>query len=218
MTATRIAAPRVSYQGEPGAFGEMAITREWGGSATAVAFPTFAEALSALGHGDTDFAMIPVWNSTIGEIHDTNVLLTHHSAHVERVAEVMVPVVHCLFGLAGASMSTVRHVGSHPTALAQCRRFFAARPLLLPSIAHDTAGAARELATLGPDSHVASSRSGAVPWFERYRPVDPRALGVIAGAPVARLYGLIVIAEGVQDNPSNATTFVVVRAQPGVRW
>jgi prephenate dehydratase len=218
MTATRVLAPRVSYQGEPGAYGEMAITREWGGVATPVASPTFADALSTLGHGDTDFAMIPVWNSTIGEIQDTNLLLAHHAARVETVSEVTVPVVHCLLGLPGATMSTVRHVGSHPTALAQCRRFFSARPLLLPSIAHDTAGAARELAALGPSSHGAPTRSGVVPWFERYRPVDPRALGVIAGAHVARLYGLAVIAEGVQDSPSNATKFVVVRAQAGVRW
>jgi prephenate dehydratase len=196
----------------------MAITREWGGVATAVASPTFAEALSALGHGDTDFAMIPVWNSTIGEIQDTNVLLSHHASRVETVSEVMVPVVHCLLGLPGATKSTVRHVGSHPTALAQCRRFFSARPLLLPSIAHDTAGAARELASLGPDSHGVPTRSGTVPWFERYKPVHPTALGVIAGAHVARLYGLIVIAEGVQDSPSNATKFVVVRAQAGLRW
>ena len=218
MTSTRIAAPRVAYQGEPGAYGEMAITREWGGVATAVASPTFADALSTLGHGDTDFAMIPVWNSTIGEIQDTNVLLSHHAARVETVSEVTVPVVHCLLGLPGAKMSTVRHVGSHPTALAQCRRFFSARPLLMPSIAHDTAGAARELAALGPNALHAPMRSGAIPWFERYKPVDPRALGVIADAQVAQLYGLIVIAEGVQDNPSNATKFVVVRAQAGVRW
>jgi prephenate dehydratase len=196
----------------------MAITREWGGVATAVAAPTFAGALSTLGNGGADFAMIPVWNSTIGAIQDTNVLLSHHAARVETVSEVTVPVVHCLLGLPGATMSTVRHVGSHPTALSQCRRFFSARPLLLPSIAHDTAGAARELAALGPGAHGAPTRSGALPWFERYRPVDPTALGGIAGAHVARLYGLIVIAEGVQDNPSNTTTFVVVRAQAGVRW
>lgn len=218
MTATRIAAPRVAYQGEPGAYGEMAITREWGGVATAVASPTFVDALATLGHGDTDYAMIPVWNSTIGEIQDTTVLLSHHAARVETVSEVTVPVVHCLLGLPGATTSTVRHVGSHPTALAQCRRFFLARPLLLPSIARDTAGAARELAASGPASHGVPARFGAVPWFERYKPVDPRALGVIAGAHVARLYGLVVIAEGVQDSPSNATKFVVVRAQAGVRW
>jgi prephenate dehydratase len=41
---------------------------------------------------------------------------------------------------------------------------------------------------------------------------------VIAGEPVARLYGLIVINEGVQDSPANATRFVVVKAKDGVRW
>jgi len=48
-------APRVAYQGEPGAYGEMAIAQEWRGNATALGAPTFAEALriateDALGH------------------------------------------------------------------------------------------------------------------------------------------------------------------------
>jgi prephenate dehydratase len=213
MTAT----PRVAYQGEPGAFGELAITREWGGAATAVGAATFRDALSLLGSNGADFAMIPVWNSTIGDIQDTTVLLAHHSARVERVSEITVPVVHCLLGLPGATLTRVRYVGSHPTALAQCRSLFVYRRTLQPCVAHDTAGAARELAALG--TPVRELRPSAPPtWFEPYRPVEPQALGVIAGAGVARLYGLTVIAEGVQDNASNCTRFVVVRAQDGVRW
>ena len=218
MTAARMTAtPRVEYQGEPGAYGEQAIAREWGGTATAIGAPTFRDALSLLGSEGADFAMIPVWNSTIGDIQDTTVLLAHHAEHVERVAELTLPVVHCLLGLPGATLTSLRYVGSHPTALAQCRTLFANRRTLQPCVAHDTAGAARELAALG--TPVREPRPVAPPtWFAPYRPVDPTALAVIAGAGVARLYGLAVIAEGVQDNPSNATRFVIVRAQDGARW
>jgi prephenate dehydratase len=218
MTAVRMTAtPRVAYQGEPGAYGELAIAREWGGAATAIGAATFRDALSLLGSNEADFAIIPVWNSTIGEIPDTTVLLAHHTARVERVSEVTLPVAHCLLGLSGATLATVRYVGSHPTALAQCRSLFVNRRALQPCVAHDTAGAARELAALG--APVLAPRLPAAPtWFEPYRPVDPHALAVVAGAGVARLYGLTVIAEGVQDNPSNATRFAVVRAQDGVRW
>lgn len=218
MTAARLAAsPRVAYQGEPGAYGEMAIAREWSGAATAIGAPTFRDALSLLGTNGADYAVIPVWNSTIGEIQDTTVLLRHHVTHVETVSEVTVPVVHCLLGLPGATLATLRYVGSHPTALAQCRHLFTHRRTLQPCVAHDTAGAARELAALG--ASAAEPVPGTAPrWFEPYRPVDPHALAVIAGAGVARLYGLRVVEEGVQDNASNATRFVVVRAQDGVRW
>jgi prephenate dehydratase len=221
MTAARMTAtPRVAYQGEPGAYGELAIMRQWGGEATPVSATTFAEALSLLGRGGADYAVIPVWNSTIGEILDTTLLLTHHGSRVETVAELTVPVVHCLLGLPGTSLGAVRYVGSHPTALAQCRALFGNRRHLQPCVAHDTAGAARELAALGGLGSLASpsARTGAPTWFEPYRPVEPTALAVIAGAGVARLYGLTVLVDGVQDNPANATRFVVVRAQDGARW
>jgi len=210
--------PRVAYQGEPGAYGEMAIAHHWRGAASAVGAPTFAEAILMLGRGRAEFAVIPVWNSTIGEIQDTSLLLAHHSARVKTVSEVIVPVVHCLLGLPGASLSTVRYVGSHPTALAQCRRLFTNRQTLQPCVAHDTAGAARELASLGKRMRHGSTRQAAAPWFSPYHPAESTSLAAIASAHVAPLYGLVVITEGVQDNPANATRFVVVQAKDGERW
>ena len=219
MTGVRVStAPRVAFQGEAGAFGEMAIVREWGGLAAAVGAPTFSDTLSLLGRGRADFAVIPVWNSTIGDIDDTRVLLSHHASRIETVSELTLPIVHCLLGLPGASVTSVRYVGSHPTALAQCRRLFATRRHLQPCIAHDTAGAARELAALGDERLVEPVRNGAAPWFEPYRSSDPTALAVIAGASAARLYRLVVLTEGVQDEPSNTTRFVIVKAQDGVHW
>jgi prephenate dehydratase len=219
MTEMRVATqPRVAYQGEPGAYGETAIAHGWRGAASAVGASTFMEAITMLGRGRADFAVIPVWNSTIGEIQDTSVLLAHHASRLETVSEVVVPVVHCLLALPGASLTTLRYVGSHPTALAQCRRLFTTRQTLQPCVAHDTAGAARELASLGKRTRLGSAQQAATPWFAPYHPTDSTSLAVIAGAHVAQLYGLVVITEGVQDDPANATRFVVVKAKDGVRW
>jgi prephenate dehydratase len=219
MIEMRVATPpRVAYQGEPGAYGEMAIAQEWRGIATALGTPTFSEAITLLGRGRADFAVIPVWNSTIGELPDTTLLLAHHSSRIETVSELTVPVVHCLLGLPGASLTTLRYVGSHPTALAQCRRLFATRQTLQPCIAHDTAGAARELASLGTRIRQGSARQASAPWFSPYHPTESSSLAAIAGKTVAQLYGLVVLTEGVQDNPANATRFVVVKAKDGVRW
>ena len=219
MIEMRVATPpRVAYQGEPGAYGEMAIAKEWRGAATAVGSPTFSEAIGLLGRGRADFAVIPVWNSTIGEIQDTSVLLAHHGSRLETVSELTVPVVHCLLGLPGASLTTLRYVGSHPTALAQCRKLFTNRQSLQPCVARDTAGAARELAALGKRVRLGAASQAVTPWFSPYHPTESSSLAVIAGAPVAQLYGLVVITEAVQDNPANATRFVVVKAKDGVRW
>jgi prephenate dehydratase len=219
MMEMRVAThPHVAYQGEPGAYSEMAITREWGGAATAVAAPTFVEAIGMLGRGRVNYAVIPVWNSTIGQIHDTSTLLAHHASRLETVSELTVPVVHCLLALPGASLAGIRYVGSHPTALAQCRRLFATRATLQPCVAHDTAGAARELASLGRRVRLEAARQASTPWFSPYTPTEATSLAVIAGSSVAELYGLVVITEGVQDNPANATRFVVVKARDGWRW
>lgn len=219
MIEMRVAThPHVAYQGEPGAYSEMAIAREWRGTATAVAAPTFADTIGLLGRGRVDYAVIPVWNSTIGAIQGTSTLLAHHASRLETVSELTVPVVHCLLGLPGASLTTLRYVGSHPAALAQCQRLFATRALLQPCVAHDTAGAARELASLGRRVRLEAARQASAPWFSPYAPTEPTSLAVIAGSSVAQLYGLVVITEGVQDNPANATRFVVVKAKDGWRW
>ncbi len=218
MIEMRVAThPHVAYQGEPGAYSEMAIAREWRGTATAVAAPTFADTIGLLGRGRVDYAVIPVWNSTIGEIQGTSTLLAHHASRLETVSELTVPVVHCLLGLPGASLTTIRYVGSHPAALAQCQRLFATREMLQPCVAHDTAGAARELASLGRRVRLEAAQAS-MPWFSPYAAVEPTSLAVIAGSSVAQLYGLVVITEGVQDNPANATRFVVVKAKDGWRW
>ena len=160
----------------PARTGRWRSRRNGAAQATAVGTPTFSEALALLGRGRADFAVIPVWNSTIGEIQDTSVLLAHHASRLSRrCPSSTVPVVHCLLGLARVRRSTtVRYVGSHPTALAQCRRLFANRQTLQPCIAHDTAGAARELATLGGRISLESvaparRRRGSSPIIRRIR-------------------------------------------------
>ena len=218
MEARVTAAPRVAYQGEPGAFGEMAIVQQWRGLASPVGAPTFAEALSMVARGHVEFGIFPIWNSTIGDIQDTQVLLAHHAPRLETISELTVPIVHCLLALPGASLATVRYVGSHPTALAQCRRLFTTRRQLRPCIAYDTAGAARELATLGAEGATDRPRNSASPWFEPYRSSEPAALAVIAGAAAAQLYRLVVLTEGVQDQRDNVTRFRVVRSRDGAAW
>src|SRR5689334_17470895 len=61
----------VAYQGVPGAFGEAAIERVWGTTARAFPVPTFSAALEALRNDDVMWAVIPVWNSCVGDVPST---------------------------------------------------------------------------------------------------------------------------------------------------
>jgi prephenate dehydratase len=175
------ASVRVGYQGEPGAYSEEALLDLFP-DASPVGYRTFTMAIDALAAGEVDRDVIPVENTLGGIVQEANDLLWERRG-LRLVAEHVHPVRHCLLGFRGAP---VQRVISHTQALAQTRHYLQARGIeAVPH--HDTAGAARDLA-------------------ERPEP----GLGAIASAGAAARYGLDVLAEGIQDDDTNRTRFVVV--------
>jgi prephenate dehydratase len=205
---SRLAPLRVAYQGIAGAFGEEAIRRVWHDSAQAIATRTFSEALEQLVAGVVDCAVIPIWNSTIGPVAPACAALRIHESAITRTRAVDVPVHHCLLALHGTAIADVRYVGSHVAALGQCAKLFATHEAFTLCEAFDTAGAAREL------SQYLDATSPPTPdsWYSTLR-AEARQLAVIASTDAGRLYGLSVLLDGVQDDPTNLTRFVVVRSK-----
>jgi prephenate dehydratase len=175
---------RVAFQGEPGAYGEEAITRYFGDTATAVAMPTFASVYGSVMEGASDAAVLPLENSVAGTVGDA--LDTLATGPLEVVGEVLQPIEHQLLVVPGSTLEDIARVSSHWQALAQCDRFLASRGWdVVP--AADTAGAARELATnRAPDG------------------------AAIASERAASLYGLEIAARAIQDDPHNMTRFAVI--------
>ncbi|HVE79636.1 MAG TPA: prephenate dehydratase domain-containing protein [Gemmatimonadaceae bacterium] len=176
---------RVAFQGAPGAFGEEAVVRHFGPTAQPLPSATMGDVVRAVEGGSADAGVLPVANAIAGPVRDA--LDAVAAGAVRVVGEVTVPVRLALLALPGARLAGLRSVASHPVALAQCGTFLAAHPRLLPRPAWDTAGAARDVATAA----------------------DPTA-GAIAAAQAAARYGLVVLADGIQDRENNVTTFVVV--------
>ncbi len=207
--------PRVAYQGEAGAFSEAAVHEHWTGAAIPVPTRSFAAIFAALGAGETEFGMLPVWNSTIGDIALAHDLLAANRGDVEVVSHVEVPVRHCLLGFPGATVEQLRAVGSHPAALGQCRGFFQRHPWLRPVVAHDTAGAARELARCGFDGNPGRGdryhAAEPAPWCGDLTAGTRHQFAVLAAIGAAGRYGLAVIAEDVHDDPTNRTRFAAIR-------
>jgi prephenate dehydratase len=171
---------RVGFQGEPGAYSEEAALAVLPNAKT-LGFPTFTRAFDALDSREVDAAVLPVENSLGGVVQEVNDLLWERSG-VRVSGEVIHPVRHCLLG---RGEPVVRAL-SHPQALLQCRRFLEARNIQAVSF-HDTAGAARAVA----EGMVMGSAA-------------------IASAAAAKRYGLKILAEGIQDDDSNQTRFVLV--------
>ena len=205
--------PRVAYQGIPGAFGEEAIRRLWHDSALPIPSRTFTDVLDLLVDGVVDWAVIPIWNSTIGPVAPACAALRVRESAITRTREIDVPVHHCLLGLPGTLMADVRLVGSHLAALGQCAKLFATYQTLSPCEAFDTAGAARELSLLIDAASPATHES----WYSTLG-ADPRQLAAIASADAGRRYGLSVLLDAVQDDPTNLTRFVVVRSKEPRAW
>src|SRR5690606_27742902 len=135
---------RIAFQGEAGAFGEDAVLRHWAGAALAIPARTFEDALAMVLSGRCDGAVLPVWNSTVGEVGPAREALREAGAALNVDTELMIPVRHCLAALPGAGLDQIRYVASHPVALSQCARFLRDHDHMIACDAYDTAGAARE--------------------------------------------------------------------------
>ena len=179
-------AKRIAFQGEPGAYANLA-AREAVPHAQAIPKPTFEDAIEAVRAGETDLVIIPVENSLIGRIADIHHLLPESGLHI--VAEHFLPIRHQLLGLKDATLEDIKSVYSQAPALAQCRTILRERKL----VAHhwyDTAGSAKHVAELG-DKSVAA----------------------IASSLAAEFYGLKILKADVEDEHHNATRFLVMSRQ-----
>src|SRR3954469_23845597 len=151
MTRSIARAKRIAFQGEPGAYANLA-AREAVGHALAVPQATFEDAIEAVRSGACDLCIIPVENSLMGRIADIHHLLPDSGLHI--VGEHFLPIRHQLLGLKSATLDDIKSVYSQAPALAQCRALFRTHKF----VAHhwyDTAGSAKHVAELGDKSVAA---------------------------------------------------------------
>ncbi len=174
----------VAFQGEHGAFSEEAIRQHFGAEADTLPCHAFEDIFAAVEEGRADFGALPVENSVAGSINKAYDLLLDHDLKVW--GEILLRVRHNLLALPGATLEQITTVRSHPQALAQCERFLNRHGW--PAVPwYDTAGSAKELAA-APAPGVA----------------------VIASKLAAEIYGLEVLAAGIEDLAFNYTRFFVV--------
>ena len=176
---------RVAFQGEPGAFSEAAAMQLLGESIKTVPHATFEAIFRSITEGTADAVLAPVENSLAGSVVRVFDLLLENQLAI--VAETILPIEMQLIALPGASLDGISSVASHPMALAQCERFFAAHPKWKRVPSEDTAGSVREIMSSRDKSRAAIARRHAA---EHHRGV--------------------ILAERIQDHPENFTRFVLL--------
>jgi prephenate dehydratase len=174
---------KIAFQGAHGAFSDMSCRAVFPNMDT-LPCETFEDAFHAVETGTTDLAMIPVDNSLAGRVADVHHLLPTKKLFI--IGEHFQPISMCLLGVKGSALADLTDVHSHVHALPQCRKVIKQLGLT-PHIHADTAGAAAEIAARGDKTQAA-----------------------IASRLAAKMYGLDILQEGIQDIPNNTTRFLIL--------
>ncbi len=177
----------IAFLGPQGTYSEEAAIAHGGPDADLVPMGSIPACVEAVERGETDVAVLPIENSLEGGVSTTLDLLIHQT-ELRICHEVVVPIRHVMVAREDIPISEVRVVVSHPQALGQCRRF-------LDRVMRN----AQQVAALSTAGAVQMVIEG-----------DDRTAAAIGPAQAQRLYGGVIIAEGIQDNPNNLTRFVVL--------
>lgn len=184
--------PVVGYQGVPGAYGEEAtytyFKEQW---SHLVAHDSFEDVIEALLEGRIDYGVLPIENSSAGEILDTYDLIKNHKLYI--VGEQSIKIEHHLLGIKGSFIDQIQEVYSHPQGLSQTKEFLKSHPYMKPCPFINTATACQHVAKLKDPTKAA-----------------------IASKRAAKLYDLEVLAPYIQYNKNNSTRFVILANQMNI--
>ena len=176
---------RIAYLGPPGTHSEEAALR-YAPDSELVPYPSLLHVASAVEERAVDEAIVPVENSIHGSITDiTDFLIGTQRARIRH--ELVHRVRNCLLVESGTKLEDVSVIFSHPQPLGQCRTYLQSHlpgAELIPSAS--TASAILDLKS--------NSSTGAA----------------ISTNRAAKIYGLCIAAEDIDENPENATRFLII--------
>jgi chorismate mutase/prephenate dehydratase len=173
---------RVAYSGVKGAFSYLAASRIFP-DAEAVGYGDFAAAYHAVENGESDVAVLPLENSTGGDVGTVMDLAFFGTLKINGIYDI--EVVQNLLVKPGASLSEIKTVISHPQALKQCGAFLKKLGVRMVEAAN-TAVAAKS---------VAES--------------DDPTIAAIGSEEAAAEFGLDVLCSHIQEKGGNTTRFAV---------
>lgn len=177
---------RIAIQGELGSFHDIAARQYYDGEQTQmICCSTFEEVFENIKRDPTVIGMLAIENTIAGSLLHNYELL--RASGVTIVGEHKLHIEHCICCLPEDDWSTIQEVHSHPVALMQCRGFLANHPDIKAVEAEDTAGSAEFI-----------SKNNCRGW------------AAICNSSAAKMYGLKVLEDQIEDNKHNFTRFLVV--------
>jgi chorismate mutase/prephenate dehydratase len=173
---------RVAFLGPLYSYSHLAAIHRFGRSLDFVPVGTIAAVFEEIHRGHSDFGLVPVENSTDGRIADTLDMFTRLPVRI--CGEVEIEIHHTLLGK--CPRTELQEIYSRPQALSQCRNWLAK---------HLPAARTIEVTSTSTAAQLAAEKPGAA---------------AIASLQAGVEYGLLVLAENIEDNPGNTTRFALI--------
>jgi prephenate dehydratase len=180
---------KIAIQGEKGSFHEVAARQYFNYDEIEIlACSTFDLELITLKNGEVDFAVMAIENARSGSILYNYTLIRESGMKI--LGEHNLRIKQNLMALPNQKISDIKEIRTHPIAIAQCMTFLNQFPGITLIESDDTAGSARQIS-------------------------ENKAKGVAAIAPshAAEIYGLEIIAPGIETYKQNYTRFLVVGSE-----
>jgi len=183
----------LGYLGPDGTFTQEAALATLGRpgyeDSTLVKYPSIAEIFAAVQRGDISNAVVPFENSTAGPVRDTHEGLQEVSEKIKITEEYILPIVHHLFHRKDTTVGQIEEIRSKDQALMQCEGKL---NMLFPN---------RRLIAIDSTAQAVKDASE-----------DPRiaAIGSSRAAKAQNLTSRMTNIPHMEDDPSNATTFVIL--------
>lgn len=176
---------RIAFQGELGAFSQVAVHQLAGQDCVPVPIQAFEDVFLSVVNGKCSSAVIPIENTLHGSIHENYDHLLKYDLSIR--GETFVRIVHNLIVPPGGKFSQLRRVFSHIAALNQCRKFFEENPQIEKVPFYDTAGSVKMIMEKRFDD-----------------------AGAIASSGAAAIYGAKILRKSIEDDRQNFTRFFLL--------
>lgn len=176
---------KVGFPGVRGSFSEEALLKFFGEDSDRISFDGFEDVFKAIETGEIKYGMLPIENSSTGAISDVYDLIQKYGFYI--VGEESIKINQHLIGTDGTTVDSIKEVYSHPQGISQSSEFLKQHEdwKLIPFI--NTSTSAKLVHDLGDKSKVA-----------------------IASKRAAKIYGLNIIKECINDQKNNSTRFVII--------
>ena len=177
---------KVAIQGIAGCYHDIAARNYYEGEEIEI-IPcnTFPDVISTIKKDPSIVGLMAIENTIAGSLLQNHELIRESGLRV--TGEYKLRISHSLVALPGTSIHDITEVNSHPIALMQCTEFLNTLPNAKVVEKEDTAMSARWIAENHIEGHAA-----------------------ICGKLAAEIYGMEVLAEGIETNKRNFTRFLSI--------